>query len=67
MAALTTQAEVDALTNEYFVQDDAGNTDWPTNTLSSALPSGYRARVASLSQKIQDDLVDLLDTATTAL
>lgn len=67
MAALTTQAEVDTMLNEYFVQTDANNSDWPTNTLSANLTDGYRARVASLSQKIQDDLVTLLDTATTAL
>jgi len=67
MAALTTQAEVDALLNKYFVQDDASNSDWPTNTLSSALASGYKARVGSLHQELQDDLVALCDTATTAL
>lgn len=65
MAALTTQAEVDALRNEYFILEDG--SDWPTNTLSSALTQGYKARVASLSQKLQDDLVDLLDTADTAI
>ena len=65
MAALTTQAQVDALTNVYFIMDDG--TDWPANTLSSALTQGYHARIASMSQKEQDDLVTLLDTATTAL
>lgn len=65
MAALTTQAEVDALLNEYFILEDG--SDWPSNTLSSALTQPYQARVGSLSQKLQDDLVDLLDTATTAL
>jgi len=65
MAALTTQAEVDNLRNYYFVLEDG--TDWPTNTLSSALAQGYKARIASMSQKLQDDLVDLLDTADTAI
>jgi len=65
MALITTQADLDALTNYYFVLDDG--TDWPTNTLSSALTQGYHARVASMSQKLQDDLVDLLDTATNAI
>lgn len=65
MAALTTQAEVDDLRNYYFVLEDG--TDWPTNTLSSALAQGYKARVGPLSQKMQDDLVDLLDTADTAI
>ncbi len=65
MALITTQADLDALTNYYFVLDDG--TDWPTNTLSSALTQGYSARVASMSQKEQDDLVDLLDTATNAI
>ena len=65
MALLTTQTGpggIDELTNYYFVMDDG--TDWPTNTLSSALTQGYHARIGSMSQKIQDDLVDLLDTAT---
>lgn len=61
MAALTTQAQVDALRNEYFILEDG--SDWPTGTDSSALTQGYLARVGSLSQKLQDDLVDLLDTA----
>lgn len=67
MALLTTQAEIDAVTNYYFVQDDAANSDWPTNTLSSALTDGYKARIGSMTQKLQDDLVDLLDTATNAI
>ena len=65
MALLTTQAEIDALTNYYFVLEDG--SDWPSNTLSSALTQPYKARVASMSQKLQDDLVDLLDTATNAV
>jgi len=65
MAALTTQAQVDALRNKYFVLEDG--TDWPTNTLSSALAQGYKARIATLNQGLQDDLVDLFDTADTAI
>ena len=65
MAALTTQAEVDELRNYYFVLDDG--TDWPTNTLSSALAQGYKTRIAGVTQKTQDDLVNLLDTADTAI
>lgn len=65
MALLTTQAEIDALTNYYFILEDG--SDWPTNTLSTALVQGYKPRIASMSQKVQDDLVDLLDTATNAV
>ena len=65
MAEPTTQAEIDALLNKYFILDDG--SDWPTNTKSSALAQGYLARVASLSQNIQDDIVDLCDAGTQAL
>ena len=65
MALLPDQAAVDALRNEYFILDDG--SDWPADTLSTALAQGYKARIASLSQKLQEDLNDLLDTATNAL
>lgn len=54
-----TQAELDALRNYYFVLDDG--TDWPTGTVSTALGQGYKARIGSLSQKLQDDLIALFD------
>ena len=68
MALLTSQTGpggIDELTNYYFVLEDG--SDWPTNTLSTALAQGYKPRIASMSQKLQDDLVDLLDTATNAV
>lgn len=54
-----TQAQLDALKNYYFILEDG--TDWPTTTASSALAVRYKARIASLSQKLQDDLVLLFD------
>jgi hypothetical protein len=54
-----TQAELDALRNEYFVLEDG--SDWPSGTLSTALAQPYKARIGSMSQKLQDDLVDLMD------
>lgn len=55
-----TQGELDLLKNYYFVLQDG--TDWPSNTLSTALAQPYHARIASMSQKLQDDLVLLFDT-----
>lgn len=65
MALLPDQAAVDDLRNYYFILEDG--SDWPADTLSSALAQGYKARIATMSQKLQDDLNDLLDTATNAL
>jgi len=54
-----TQAELNALRNEYFILEDG--SDWPDDTASSGLAQPYKARIASMSQKLQDDLVDLMD------
>lgn len=55
-----TQAELDVLKNEYFVLEDG--TDWPTATLSTATASPVKPRIASMSQKLQDDLILMIDT-----
>jgi len=59
MAAISTQAALDVLKNEYFILEDG--TDWPTATLSTATASPVKPRIASLSQKLQDDLIDMID------
>ncbi len=65
MAALTTQAQVDALARYYFKLKDG--TEYAANTLSTAQAQEIVDNVASLPAKIRQDLLDLLDTATTAL
>jgi len=59
MAAISTQALLDTLKNEYFVLESG--VDWPTATLSTATASPVKPRIASMSQKLQDDLIDLID------
>ena len=77
MAALTTQAEVEALRDYYFkveytgsgVDPNPGVDQWSVvapNTDAAGLAAAdyaYSARIASMTQKEQDDLIDLLDTA----
>jgi len=55
-----TQAELDVLKNEYFMLEDGD--DWPTATLSTATASPVKPRIASMSQKLQDDLILMIDT-----
>jgi hypothetical protein len=76
MAAFTTQAEVDDLRREYFlvllydsITDRTSEVEWPSGILSTGLTAwdadsrGFKPKVGTLSQKLQDDLIDLLDTA----
>ena len=76
MAVFTTQAEVDALRRKYFVvllknttTNQLEEVEWPTGVLSTGLTAwdsdsqGFKAKVATLHQELQDDLIDLLDTA----
>jgi hypothetical protein len=75
MAVTVTAADLDALSSKYFVREDG--TDWNAGTdidsapalgvLSSELPGGYKARIGSLSQDVQDDLVAQMDPGVNAL
>lgn len=55
-----TQVELDVLKNEYFVLESG--LDWPTATLSTATATPVKPRIASLTQKLQDDLILMIDT-----